>query len=102
MVKIQKPDGDDAPTGLLPSPGIPGGGKKVRIPLKKGLLTRVGYSSSRPPRTRRRAITRAVKKYGPLSTLRKLNAVRVLTRRRSPRKSRIFKDDVQYVQKKYY
>jgi hypothetical protein len=71
-------------------------------PLATGLLTRVGYSTSKPPRVRRRALTRAVKAYGPLSTLRKLNAVRTLTKRKSPPTSRIYDEDVRYIQKKYY
>jgi hypothetical protein len=71
-------------------------------PLKKGKLTSVGYSVTAKASTRRRAVDRAVAKYGKLSTLRKLNAVRVYTRRTSPKKSKTFKSDVRYVQKKYY
>ena len=71
-------------------------------PLKKGLMKKVGYSVSARASTRRRAVDKAVKKYGKLSTLRKLNAVAVYTRRTSPVKSRKFKSDVKYVQKKYY
>ena len=77
--------------------------RKNRIgPLKKGLMKKVGYSVNAKATTRHRAVDRAVKKYGKLSTLRKLNAVAVYTRRRSPVKSRKFKSDVKYVQKKYY
>jgi len=71
-------------------------------PLKKGLMKKVGYSVTAKTSARHRAVDRAVKKYGKLSTLRKLNAVAVYTRRRSPAKSRKFKSDVKYVQKKYY
>jgi hypothetical protein len=70
--------------------------------LKKGLMKRVGYNVNTKANTRRRAVDRAVKKYGKLSTLRKLNAVAVYTRRSSPVKSRKFTSDVKYVQKKYY
>lgn len=80
-----------------------GKGRTRRIgALKKGLLTKLGYSVNKNASTRHRAVDRAVKKYGKLSTLRKLNAVRVYTRRSSPTKSRAFKSDVRYVQKKYY
>jgi hypothetical protein len=75
--------------------GAPGIGK-----LGKGSLTSLGYSSSAPTKTRRRAVDRAIKTYGKLSTLRKLNAVAIYTRRTSPAKSRVFKSDVRYVQKK--
>ncbi len=70
--------------------------------MKKGLMTAVGYSVTAPATKRHEAVDRAVRKYGKLSTLRKLNAVAVYTRRTSPAKSRLFKSDVAYVQKKYY
>lgn len=77
--------------------------RKNRIgPLKKGLMKKVGYNVTAKASTRHRAVDRAVKKYGKLSTLRKLNAVAVYTRRTSPKNSRKFKSDVKYVQKKYY
>jgi hypothetical protein len=75
--------------------GAPGIGK-----LQKGSLSSLGYSASASTKTRRRAVDRAIQKYGPLSTLRKLNAVAIYTRRTSPAKSRVFKSDVRYVQKK--
>ena len=65
-------------------------------------MKKVGYNVTAKSKTRHRAVDRAVKKYGKLSTLRKLNAVAVYTRRTSPVKSRKFKSDVKYVQKKYY
>jgi hypothetical protein len=77
-------------------------GKQGIGPLKQGELKAVGYSVTAKAPTRHRAVDRAVKKYGKLSTLRKLNAVSVYTRRTSPLKSRKFKSDVRYVQKKYY
>lgn len=76
--------------------------KNLIGPLKKGLMKKVGYSVSAKASTRRRAVDKAVKRYGKLSTLRKLNAVAVYTRRTSPVKSRKFKSDVKYIQKKYY
>lgn len=76
--------------------------KNLIGPLKKGLMKRMGYSVTAKASTRHKAVDRAVKKYGKLSTLRKLNAVAVYTRRTSPVKSRKFKSDVKYVQKKYY
>jgi hypothetical protein len=71
-------------------------------PLKKGLLKKTGYSVTAKTSARHKAVDRAVKRYGKLSTLRKLNAVAVYTRRRSPAKSRAFKSDVRYIQKKHY
>jgi hypothetical protein len=75
--------------------------KAPRIgPLKPGLLKAVGYSVTDPAGKRHKAVDRAIAKYGKTSTLRKLNAVAVYTRRTSPLKSRTFKADVRYVQKK--
>lgn len=68
--------------------------------LRPGLLKAVGYSVTDRPTRRHKAVNRAIKKYGRLSTLRKLNAVAVYTRRTSPAKSRTFKSDMKYVQKK--
>jgi hypothetical protein len=70
--------------------------------LKPGLMKAVGYDVNAPAEKRHEAVDKAVKKYGKLSTLRKLNAVAVYTRRTSPAKSKKFKSDVTYVQKKYY
>lgn len=68
--------------------------------LHTGDLSRVGYTVSAPANVRHRAIDRAIKRYGKTSTLRKLNAVGVYTRRTAPTKSRTFTSDVHYVQKK--
>jgi hypothetical protein len=95
----------DVNTGLLNANPRLGRGRTRRNligPLKKGLMKRIGYNVNAKAKTRRVAVNRAVKKYGKLSTLRKLNAVAVYTRRTSPVKSRKFKSDVKYVQKKYY
>lgn len=76
--------------------------KNVIGPLKKGELTSLGYSSSKKAKTRRQALSKAVDRYGPLSTLRKVNAIRVLTKRRAPKTSKTMKADVKYLQKKYF
>ena len=98
---------DTAPTGLynyLPKSrrrtawqkrtGLKGIG-----PLKQGLLKKVGYSSSASVTRRHAAVKRAVKKYGRASTIRKLNAVAVYTRKRAPKTSRKFKADMKFAQK---
>lgn len=99
----------EEPTGLYDRLPTMKGSRRTRKlrknligPLKKGLLKRTGYSVTAKAKTRRRAVDVAVRKYGKLSTLRKLNAVAVYTRRTSPVKSRKFKSDVKYIQKKYY
>lgn len=72
--------------------------KNLIGPLKEGLLKKVGYNVNAKPKTRRMAVARAVKKYGRTSTIRKLNAIAVLTKRTSPRKSRKFKTDMRIAQ----
>ena len=67
--------------------------------LKEGLLKKVGYSASASVTRRHAAVKRAVKKYGRTSTIRKLNAVAVYTRKRAPKTSRKFKADMKFAQK---
>jgi hypothetical protein len=86
----------------FPGKGVLGTGKPGIGKLREGDLSSLGYSVTAKPSARHRAVDRAVAKYGKGSTLRKLNAVAVYTRRTSPKKSRTFKSDVRYVQKKYY
>ena len=105
----------DPPTGILP-PKPTGSARTRRFrtrwqrihrmpgigPLKEGDLTRLGYKATLKATSRHRAVDKAVKKFGKVSALRKLNAVAVYTKRRSPARSRTFKSDVRYVQKKYF
>jgi hypothetical protein len=103
----------DVNTGLLNvKPEIGKGGRRSRRtawqkrtglkgigPLKEGLLKKVGYSVTARASRRHAAVKRAVKKYGRASTIRKLNAVAVYTRKRSPMKSRTFRSDMKFAQK---
>jgi hypothetical protein len=93
--------GTRVPSRMIRDVGAPGKGGPGIGTLKKGLMSSLGYRVGAKATARHRAIDKAVKKYGKLSTLRKLNAVAVYTRRTSPVKSRTFKSDVKYVQKKY-
>lgn len=69
-------------------------------PLKKGELKAVGYSATAKVSGRHRALTKAIKRYGPLSTYRKLNAVAVYTKRTAPAASKTFKADRNWVGRK--
>jgi hypothetical protein len=93
---------DSSPTGLynyLPKTSWQKRtGRKGIGSLKQGLLKKVGYRVTDRTTRRRTAVKRAVKKYGKTSTIRKLNAVAVYTRRRSPTKSRTFKKDMKFAQ----
>lgn len=85
--------------------GAPGNWQAIHGPgigeMKEGLLTKVGYSAKKGKTARHRAIRKAVREYGPLSTFRKLNAVSVYTKRTSKGKSRTFKSDRNWVKKTF-
>ena len=84
------------------NPLFKGGRKNLIGPLKKGELVSKGYKTTNKASTRRRALAKAVRAYGKLSTFRKLNAVAVLTKRRSPASSKTFKKDRDWVKKTYF
>lgn len=67
--------------------------------LKSGDLKAVGYDVTSSVTRRHKAVKRAVAKYGRSSTIKKLNAVAVYTRRTSPAKSKKFKADMKFAQK---
>jgi hypothetical protein len=77
-------------------------GMKGIGPLKKGELKAVGYDATASAPARHAALDKAVKKYGRLSTLRKLNAIAVYTKRTVPSRSRTYKTDRNYVKKSYF
>lgn len=83
-----------------PGKGVQGTGLPGIGPLKKGELEAVGYSRSKSARSRHTALNAAIKKYGGLSTYRKLNAVAVYTKRTSPAASKTFKADRNYIGRK--
>ena len=81
--------------------GRPGKGpKKIKIKHPKD-LKKVGYDPDHKASSRRRALAKAVKKYGYAATVRKLNAVRNLTHRSDPKHSRIYSSDIKFLQEKY-
>lgn len=70
-------------------------------PLKKGDLTAFGYSHTKPTAERHGALARAVAAYGRASTIRKLNAIAVYSKRTAPGRSATYTRDMHYVQKKF-
>ena len=67
--------------------------------LNKGELE--GYHASEGKTMRRRILRKVVKKVGPLSTFRKLNAIATLTKRTAKGKSKTFKTDRNWVKKTF-
>lgn len=71
-----------------------------RIVIKhKGDLTKHGYRAKSSQKSRRRSLRKAVAEQGRTHVVRKLNALSVLNRNRSPRLSITFRKDMQFVQK---
>lgn len=71
---------------------VPGIGK-----LKKGELSKYGYSTTAKSSTRHRSLGKATRKYGALSVYRKLNALAVYTKNTSPKTSKTVKADRNYI-----
>lgn len=69
--------------------------------LKEGKLVRLGYAATKKATARHRALKKAVTRYGPLSTFRKLNAAATYTKRTSKGRSKTFKADRNWVKKSY-
>ena len=89
---------------------IPDRGMKGRIwkleheslgigPLKKGELSQYGYHYDVSEKTRHTAIRKAIKKYGSLPMVRKLNALAVYNSKRYPSRSKIYSEDRDYASK---
>ena len=90
------------PPTCVKDTGKPGKGLPVIGPLRKGPLTTLGYSTTIAAETRRRALSKAVKKYGRLATFRRLNAAAVLMHTTVPSKARVLLSDRDWVKKTYF
>ena len=69
--------------------------------LKEGKLVRLGYSAKKSKTARHKALKKAVRSYGALSTFRKLNAASTYTKRSSKSRSKTFKTDRNWVRKTF-
>ena len=90
----------------IPDQGAPGKWQEVNkshgIEIKHpGALSSVGYSVVSKPTRRHSALRKAVRKFGPLSTFRKLQAVGTYTKRTSKGRSKKFMADRNWVRKTY-
>lgn len=81
--------------------GLPGHGEPLIGPLRKGQLIKYGYSYRLSDVSRRSALKKAVKAYGPLTVYRKLNAVSKLSLRTAPDASTIFARDRNWIRDNY-
>ena len=74
--------------------------RKVIPSLKKGSLTKYGYHVRDSKESRRKALNKSLKKYGYSCLIKKLNAVKILSKNASPSNSKIYAQDIRYLQKK--
>jgi len=77
--------------------GKKGKGPKLIPPLKKGLLTKYGYSSKESTQKRHAALKKAAREYGAGNLVQKLNAIYVLNRNTNPKVAAIFNRDKKWV-----
>lgn len=68
--------------------------------LKKGTLSRFGYSMKNSQSKRHNSLKKAIKSTKPLSIYRKLNALYVLNKNRNPLTAKLFKDDAEWLKNK--
>lgn len=76
----------------------PGVSKRIK---RKGSLTKLGYEADRSTEKRRRALTKAVKKFGFPKTISKLTAVQVLSKTKNPEFSETLAKDKQYLRQTF-
>jgi hypothetical protein len=72
---------------------------RVLPQLKKGSLTKFGYYTNGSEEERHKALKKALKSYGYSSVIKKLNAIKLLTKNTKPKNSRIYGKDLKWVQK---
>jgi hypothetical protein len=88
-------------SGCVKSKGLRSRGKRTKrvLPsLKKGSLTKYGYSVHNSAELRHKALKKALKEYGYSSLIKKLNAVKILTKNTHPSTSRIYGQDIKFLQ----
>ena len=73
--------------------------KKVIKNLTRGALSQFGYHLSDSQPQRRISLEQAVAYYGPGSVIKKLNAVRTLSKNVAPKNSKRYSRDIKFVQK---
>lgn len=81
--------------------GLPGKGKESIGPLRKGEISKYGYSMSETEEKRHSALRKAIDEYGAIGVYRKLDAISKLTARTIPEASKIYENDRDWVKKKF-
>lgn len=85
------------PAGCIKNVGQPGHGPQIIGPLRKGQLSKYGYSYKLPGMNRRAALARAIAVDGRSTVYHRLNAVAKLAVSRAPQASAVFAADRNWV-----
>jgi len=77
------------------------GRSKIRITLKKGLLTKHGYVhvASLSKIQRHRALTSAISEYGSLTTRRMINVLAIFFKNKNPALSALYNEDKEWIKR---
>jgi hypothetical protein len=81
--------------------GLPGKGEQSIGPLRKGELSKYGYSMTATKDKRHSSLKKAIEEYGALGVYRKLDAVSKLTKTSIPEASKIYTEDKEWVKRKF-
>lgn len=99
MARVRLTSGRSIPVHAKPSGKAKPSSRPLRIPLRRGTLTKHGYSTHDPQAKRRAALARAVKAEGWLSVFRKLNAVAIYSKHKPA--GAVFLRDRDYVKRRF-
>lgn len=88
---------------LIEDRGKPGKGPKVIRISRPGMLSVYGYSASKTPLARHRALTKAITQghQKPLAVFRRLQAVATLSKRTMPAYAKTYRYDRNYIGRKF-
>lgn len=79
-----------------------GAKSKVRIPVThKGSLSKYGYSLKKSKTSRHRALTKAIRAYGPGEVVKKVNVLSIYNKKHHKMASKKAHADVKYVEEKF-
>ena len=100
-VKPHKRQSTRVDSKCVKNTGLPGKGKESIGPLRKGELSKYGYTLKISQLQRHKALKKAINEFGALGVYRKLDAVAKLTSRTIPEASKQFEEDRDWVKEIY-
>lgn len=92
-----KKNGTKVPASCIKDLGKPGKGKRLFV-LRKGTLSKYGYSTKISKEARHTALRKAVEDGSKNVAIKKLNALSILNKNTHPARSRLLRADMKYVQ----